>query len=168
MNLGSKEETTEKEYDVFRDSPLRYLGYTNEVGESFRYQFPRFVTPSYVVSFGYCVADAASNGYRAWTKYDNKDGSRSRGVETAIATGDTLLWQSLASVMIPGAIINLLVKASRQAVSSTTLLPTTVAAWLPTAVGLASVPFIVHPIDHAVDFAMDNTIREWVKVQEKS
>ena len=25
-------------YNVFRDSPLRYLGYANEIGESFRYQ----------------------------------------------------------------------------------------------------------------------------------
>ena len=25
-------------YNVFRDSPLRYMGYANEVGESFRYQ----------------------------------------------------------------------------------------------------------------------------------
>ncbi len=26
------------EYNVFRDSPLRYMGYANEIGESFRYQ----------------------------------------------------------------------------------------------------------------------------------
>lgn len=27
-----------KPYNVFRDSPLRYMGYANEIGESFRYQ----------------------------------------------------------------------------------------------------------------------------------
>jgi len=25
-------------YNIFRDSALRYMGYANEVGESFRYQ----------------------------------------------------------------------------------------------------------------------------------
>ena len=27
-----------EEYNVFRDSALRYMGYANEIGESFRYQ----------------------------------------------------------------------------------------------------------------------------------
>ena len=29
---------TSEQYNIFRESPLRYLGYANEVGESFRYQ----------------------------------------------------------------------------------------------------------------------------------
>ena len=50
---------TTKEVDIYRDTLVRYLGYTNEVGESFRYVVPWFVVPSYVISFGYCCADTA-------------------------------------------------------------------------------------------------------------
>jgi hypothetical protein len=53
-------------YNVFRHSFLRYAGYANEVGESFRYQYPRFVGPSYFIAFGYCCADAATTGYSAY------------------------------------------------------------------------------------------------------
>ena len=36
--MGSKSESSKEPYNIFRDSALRYLGYANEVGESFRYQ----------------------------------------------------------------------------------------------------------------------------------
>ena len=32
----SGEEVSKKEVDIYRDTPLRYLGYANEVGEAFR------------------------------------------------------------------------------------------------------------------------------------
>jgi hypothetical protein len=35
---GSATKPKEGEYNIFRDSALRYMGYANEVGESFRYQ----------------------------------------------------------------------------------------------------------------------------------
>lgn len=153
------------EYNVFRDSPLRLMGYCNEIGESFRYQMPRFVIPSYVLSFGYCAMDAASTGYQTWNGTAAKPTSRSKETETAIATFDTLLWQSLASVMIPGAAINLIVRASRLAMTSSraAVLPATVVTWLPTFCGIGSIPFIVHPIDDFVDLLLDNTTRTFVK-----
>ena len=33
----SDAENNSSEYNVFRDSPLRYVGYANEIGESFRH-----------------------------------------------------------------------------------------------------------------------------------
>ena len=40
--MSNKDEHNDKkaeaEYNVFRDSTLRYMGYANEIGESFRYQ----------------------------------------------------------------------------------------------------------------------------------
>jgi fission process protein 1 len=163
---SEKEETNNKPYDIFRDSPLRYLGYANEVGESFRYQFPRFVVPSYAVAFGYCLADAGTTGYNTW-KAGLKDSSRSTTTEitslVAIDTVDTLLWQSLASVAIPGATINMIVRACRVAVSRSPMMAFPVmVTWLPTAVGLGSVPFIIHPIDRGVDWLMDSTFRQWL------
>uniref|UniRef100_A0A7S2UT13 Mitochondrial fission process protein 1 n=1 Tax=Attheya septentrionalis TaxID=420275 RepID=A0A7S2UT13_9STRA len=163
--VDGKIETSEKKYNVFRDSPLRYMGYANEIGESFRYQFPKIVAPSYMLAFGYCFLDSASTGYDEWNKEDNGKSERSREVRTALATFDTLLWQTFASVTIPGATINMIVRASRFAVSRVAL-PVTIVKWLPTAIGIGSIPLIIHPIDDLVDYSMDNSIRKWMKEEE--
>jgi hypothetical protein len=34
----------QSEYNVFRDSYLRYMGYANEIGESFRYQVSEYTS----------------------------------------------------------------------------------------------------------------------------
>jgi fission process protein 1 len=81
---------------------------------------------------------------------------------TAVNAFDTLLWQVLASVMLLGATINAIVKACRFAVSRTSLLPVALAAWMPTGVGLASIPIIIKPIDNAVDYLLENTTRHWI------
>ena len=155
----------DKSYNIFRDSSLRYAGYANEVGESFRYQFPKAVMPSYVIAFGYCCADAASTGCGVFSASNLPEEQKSVRVRNAIrATADTLLWQSLASVMIPGVVINLTVKASRFAVRrSPVILPLFFAEWVPTATGLGSIPFIVKPIDQSVDSLLDNSTRRWWK-----
>jgi fission process protein 1 len=151
------------EYNVFRHSLLRYAGYANEIGESFRYQFPRFVTPSYIVAFGYCFADSFMTGWSTWNNpKQGNEHERSIWNDTVRATADTLLWQTLASVMIPGATINLIVKASRLAIRKSPLaLPVFVSKWSPTVVGISSIPVIVHPIDDAVDVLLDNSTRQW-------
>ncbi|CAJ1936379.1 unnamed protein product [Cylindrotheca closterium] len=158
--MEESKDSKDKKYDIFRDSPLRYLGYANEIGESFRYQFPKFVAPSYVVAFGYCFADAATSGYDNY-QTGIQSGSTTAKVDSLVATADTLIWQSLASVMIPGATINMVVKASGFAVlRSPVTFPVAVAKWIPTVTGLASIPGIITPIDHGVDFFMNNTFRK--------
>eukprot|EP00527_Entomoneis_sp_CCMP2396_P000207 CAMPEP_0198139240 /NCGR_PEP_ID=MMETSP1443-20131203/2590_1 /TAXON_ID=186043 /ORGANISM="Entomoneis sp., Strain CCMP2396" /LENGTH=179 /DNA_ID=CAMNT_0043801317 /DNA_START=236 /DNA_END=775 /DNA_ORIENTATION=- len=161
----SKDQQSDESYDIYRDSLVRYLGYANEVGESFRYQFPRFVTPSYVIAFGYCAADSISKGYSTWTANPEavaaEDSTRIH--DTARATLDTLMWQSLASVAIPGATINTIVKASRWAIrrsSPMVVLPALAIEWIPTAMGLGSIPLIIRPIDEGVDYLMDHTARK--------
>eukprot|EP00798_Chlamydomonas_sp_ICE-L_P024578 gene24578-10190_t len=39
--------------DIFREPPLRFLGYANEIGEAFRIAMPKLFTPSYIISFAY-------------------------------------------------------------------------------------------------------------------
>lgn len=152
-----KERTT---YNVFRDSGLRYLGYANEVGESFRYQFPKFVIPSYILSFGYVCADAINSGHIAYIDAI-LDESRSAMLDSTVATFDTLIWQSLASVVIPGATINATVRASRFALSrAPVVVPTTLATWIPTMLGLCCIPIIIQPIDRGVDIILDSTYRQ--------
>jgi mitochondrial fission process protein 1 len=161
-DINGETTITRDNYNVFRDSPLRYAGYANEVGESFRYQFPRFVVPSYAIAFGYCFADAATTGWKAYRKEIKNDGSGDKGAlrHATVGAFDTLLWQSLASVAIPGACINILVKAARFSVQKSPIgLPFMLATWLPTATGLGSIPFIIHPIDRFVDYLLDNTVR---------
>ena len=57
-----------KEVDIWRDTPVRLLGYANECGESFRYIFPKLVVPSYILSTGYCFCDVADKAAKTWKK----------------------------------------------------------------------------------------------------
>ena len=147
-----------KEVDLFRDTPIRYLGYANEVGESFKPIFPRFVMPSYGIAFAYVGADAIDKTLKA--KKDGKD------INTVARIGvDALLWQTLASVLIPGKFINLVtaggVKLFQSELKVIKSLPKSVRTWSPTMIVIVTIPFIIHPIDHAVDTLFDNTLRKW-------
>lgn len=62
---------------------------------------------------------------------------------------DTLVWQGLASVAIPGLVINRLCAGSRVLLNrcAVRLLSQQARKWAVTGVGLASIPMIIHPID---------------------
>ncbi|KAK1948587.1 Mitochondrial fission process protein 1 [Phytophthora citrophthora] len=150
-----------KEDDIWRDSLLRYLGYANEVGESFRPIAPRLVVPSYVVAFGYVLGDTFDKATKTHNEAVAGDvPSRKRNVLVATATVDTLAWQTLASVVIPGFTINRVVAVSSFAVQKAVKNSPVVRRWAPTAIGLGVIPLIIHPIDSLVDWAMDNTVRK--------
>lgn len=153
----SRTKTPEVESNIFRDSLWRYLGYANEVGESFRYLFPRLVGPSYAVAFGYCLADATYSGYRTYQRSDATRG--------ALQFADTMLWQTLASVMIPGGVIFGIVRSTRLTLSAVARSPHPL---IPTAVGLASIPVIIRPIDALVDVLLDHTTRQWMSSRDFS
>ncbi|VDK71864.1 unnamed protein product, partial [Anisakis simplex] len=143
--------------------------YANEVGESFRALIPvNFVRLSYVVSFGYVCADTADKSRKSLRlKYASEE-ERCKAVGlTAI---DTLLWQSFASVIVPGFTINRLCALTAKLLSVTTSLPLPIRKWTTTAIGLCSIPFIVKPIDTAVEVAMDSSIRKYypkIAIDEK-
>lgn len=83
-----------KEKNIFRDTVLRFLGYANEVGESFRYQLPRMVRPSYIVAFSYVGADALYCAYRHSEKNQKTIGNKVERVHAAVVGFDALVWQS--------------------------------------------------------------------------
>lgn len=58
-------QSTTKEIDVWRDTPIRLFGYANEIGESFRYIFPAAYKPSYMLASGYCFCDVVDKAYKA-------------------------------------------------------------------------------------------------------
>jgi mitochondrial fission process protein 1 len=55
-----------KPYDIWRDSPLRFAGYCNEVGEAFAPIYPKFLLPSYILSVGYVLGDTFDKTYIAY------------------------------------------------------------------------------------------------------
>lgn len=56
-----------KEFDIYRDSLLRYCGYANEVGESFRPVVPKlFVHLSYAVAVMYVLAECGDKSRKIY------------------------------------------------------------------------------------------------------
>eukprot|EP00798_Chlamydomonas_sp_ICE-L_P024577 gene24577-10189_t len=159
---------------------------------------PNLLVPSYIVSFAYVFGDVFDKGRKQFLNDNHK-------ITTAliVKTFDTLLWQSLASVILPGWVIHKVVDVSANAVHrvfpgkdllilASVILP----GWvfhkvvdistnafkgcsqarkdmilgglvstkaIPVVLGLATIPFIVKPIDHAVEVGMDRTIRQTYK-----
>jgi Ca2+-binding EF-hand superfamily protein len=80
---GAKKAVEEEEYDIWRDSLLRYLGYSNELGEALRPVLPAAYLASYCLAFAYVFADSIDKGGRA----DKK--KRLRDAKNTFLTMDT-------------------------------------------------------------------------------
>ncbi|KAF0301168.1 Mitochondrial fission process protein 1 [Amphibalanus amphitrite] len=78
---------------------------------------------------------------------------------------DTLLWQALASVIVPGFTINRVCAATFWALGRGSRLPLAARKRLTTAAGLAVIPLIVRPIDVLVDATLDRTYRKVAHVE---
>ena len=75
----------------------------------------------------------------------------------AIVSLDTFTWQMLASVFWPGSFIRCVVNATALGLAVAHV----DAEWakaIPTAAGLAAIPFIVKPIDGTIDLAMEKSV----------
>ncbi|KAM9330796.1 mitochondrial fission process protein 1 [Gastrophryne carolinensis] len=145
--------------DLYRDTWVRYLGYANEVGESFRALIPKsLVWATYGVATAYVTADAADKGKKAAEA--NKE-SPGRTKDVTVAVIDTFVWQALASVAIPGFTINRLCAASLYIMGRVTRWPLPVRKWATTAIGLSAIPVIITPIDRSVDILLDASLRKF-------
>mmetsp|Transcript_37080 Transcript_37080/g.37754 ORF Transcript_37080/g.37754 Transcript_37080/m.37754 type:complete len:160 (+) Transcript_37080:120-599(+) len=145
-----------KGYDVWRHSPLRYLGYANELGESLKPIYPRLLVPSYIIAFAYVFGDTAD---KSLTELQNNPKDRWTVMKTTI---DTLCWQTLASVLIPGFTINRVVALTEFSLKKTSLVHPVLIRGSPTAIGITIIPIIVHPIDSAVEYGMNQTLRPFM------
>ncbi|KAK1195799.1 MTFP1 protein, partial [Pygoscelis papua] len=83
-----------------------------------------------------------------------------QATRVGVAVVDTFVWQSLASVAIPGVTINRLCAASLALLGALTRWPLPLRRWTTTALGLAAIPLIITPIDRTVDFLMDSSLRK--------
>lgn len=151
--------TEDKEVDIYRDTPLRLLGYANEVGEAFRALVSvQLVRLSYGVASTYVLADTYDKAKKMDRSLPASDVSKTSKV--AVAAIDTLLWQAFASVIIPGFTINRICAASLVGLArAAPHIALNTRKWMTTGLGLGVIPFIVHPIDSFVHYAMDNTTR---------
>lgn len=146
--------------DMYRDTPLRYMGYANEVGEAFRPIIPKMVAPSYGVAILYVLADARDKATKAYNLSAAASPAGTADLALVVEQGgDCLIWQLAASVFIPGFVIHQVVHFLGWALKQSPSVPALAKIWVPTLCGLAVIPFIIHPIDHGVDFVMDRTIR---------
>ncbi|XP_015672931.1 mitochondrial fission process protein 1 [Protobothrops mucrosquamatus] len=152
--------------DLYRDTWVRYLGYANEVGESFRALVPvSVVWASYGVATAYVTADAVDKGKKAAAAATPQEEGRT--TQAAVAVVDTFIWQALASVAIPGFTINRICAGSLYLMGRLTHWPLPARKWTTTAIGLTAIPFIIKPIDRSVDFLMDSSLRKLYKSEKK-
>jgi fission process protein 1 len=112
--------------------------------------------PSYLVAFGYVGADTMHKVLQA----------RSSGLPQNQVTRvgiDVLVWQTLASVIIPGQIIHMITAGAGKVFKSPYVkaCPPMLRSWGPTVIGLSAIPLIIHPVDAAVDYLLDETLRKW-------
>lgn len=61
---------SQDELDIFKDTSLRFLGYTNEVGEAFRSLIPRpLVNATYAIAAAYALSDSVHKGHATYNVY---------------------------------------------------------------------------------------------------
>ncbi|KAH7985649.1 hypothetical protein HPB51_026783 [Rhipicephalus microplus] len=146
---------------------LLFSGYANEVGEAFRsLVHVNVVRLSYAVASAYVVVDTADKVLKAdKVKCPDAKAHRNKLFNTAV---DTLVWQALASVIIPGFTINRVCALSLFLLKRYSSMPLNACKWTTTGVGLGCIPFIVSPIDHGVHVLMDKTLRQWLHAKESS
>lgn len=138
----------------------RWMAYASEGTEPFRPVASKwFVRSGYALSFLYVLSDIGVRTRLTWLETHSKQ-------KATVVFGDTLVFHSLASLVIPAVFIHQIVHGSSKLVSkmsSITRYPR-VAGLAPTIIGLCSIPFVVGPIDHGVEFAMDKTLRQYYEV----
>lgn len=132
------------------------------------------VRATYAIAFGYVILDVIDKGRKTYKKENEqlsikKDfGSKKEtpAFKTAKIATDCFLWQTFASVLVPGYTINRICKLSTFLLNKTNVKAIVRAnKVLTTAVGLSSIPFIIHPIDHGCHVVMDKTIRPFFGIE---
>lgn len=125
------------------------------------------VRASYGAAFGYVFADVIDKAQKTYARESaiqtSQDSPRKKTLKVA---SDCLLWQTFASVLLPGFTINRICKLSLYLMNKSNVKPLIQSSKvLTTGIGLLSIPLIIHPIDHAVHVAMDKTVRPAIGVE---
>jgi len=124
---------------------MSWLAYTNDVSD-----FCCNSQTKIEIHLIYCVRHVQ----KSWAT------DTERKTQVLYAVVDTVIWQGLASVAVPGFTINRICYLSNILLRNTTSLLPGTRKWTVTAIGLSAIPFIIHPIDRAVDLLMNRTFRQ--------
>ena len=129
----------------------RPMAYASELGESIRPLVSGNVVKGlYLVSWLYVIIDTFAKSIIV------RDQGRKKMLYYAM---DTAIWHTFASMALPAFTIHSLVKYSGK-ISKYCLNPASkLGRYGPTALGALSIPFIIHPLDHFTDWAMDRSLR---------
>lgn len=164
-----------KETDIFRHTPLRYLGYANEVGEAFRYNIKtRTLVLAYVVSAGYIAGDTIDKTYKSYKKLNIKNDKEQYNKSNNILIKNTSIikdkntnslmyhvvksgalsftWQVLATELIPALIVYQVVKLTKNVIKNNNTL---YGKYIPTIIGLSLIPMFPYTVDPMIDNIFD-------------
>jgi hypothetical protein len=134
----------------------RPLAYASEVGESFRKIFPWLVKPLYALSIGYVFGDIGIKYYEV---------SHKNFEFRKWFLADLSLWHLSASLVLPAVVINRYIHTLAWMLAKTNV-SHRVLKIVPTLTALCLIPFIVHPLDHFTDYALDATFRKYVDYKQ--
>ncbi|KAH9503157.1 hypothetical protein Btru_070111 [Bulinus truncatus] len=134
--------------DPFREIPVRFIGYGMAFGECAKYNFgQRTVDLCNTVGCVYIVVHAVKNGVDAG------------GSNMLIKMLDTLIFDGIASAIIPSFIAYHVCGITARTLGDINNLPRPVYKWGPFVLGVCSVLLLSTYIDDFVDKLMDQTIR---------
>ncbi len=150
-----------EEANVWRDTPLRYLGYADEFGEAMApYIGHKAVTGSYVLSSLYALVDVATASHRVYHR--NRDLSpQGRIRKTLTEALDSTLFHLAATVFVPALMIKYLRQGISRAMNHHTI-PASIGRFrtsIATLAGILAIPLISKPVDKVIDGIMDWTYR---------
>ena len=152
---ATSKSTTSTANDLFSNrnmQRIRPIAYASEVGESFRPITSLFLVRFlYGVSWGYIFLDTGLN--------IRKLGDKSFEIKS-LTFFDTFTWHILASLVLPATTIHAIVGQSKKIITKINIKNKNILKFGPTFMGLCSIPFIIHPLDHLTDYFMDNTLRK--------
>ena len=131
---------------------IRYAAYSSDVGEALRPVIPRWAVNSfYGISFGYVGGDVA---YSGWLEKERG----SSDMMIARQCTETTLFQLVASLAIPTAVIHTVVHQTHSALKKWPKAPAPLARWGPSAAGMICMPFLPlvdEPVEHATEYLFD-------------
>ncbi|AYV75601.1 MAG: mitochondrial fission process protein 1 [Terrestrivirus sp.] len=161
-------------YDVNKIREIvRPAAYTSEVGEAFRpLVHVGIVNTAYAISILYVIADTVVHTMSINQKLQNDKkfehlSNDQKNTNTIVNCVDKAVWHTFASMIFPAASVHTIVKFSGKGYlyGMKKMLPQVLNAIKYTrvgsvATGLLAIPFIIHPLDHLTDYAMDNSMRK--------
>lgn len=135
----------------------RYLAYTSDVGESFRpVVAPKTVTAAYGISWAYLIGDVVYESWKAKGRASEMAPDHVSQV-VGLTFAKRAIFQATASMLLPSLTIHSIVKYTALFIKKQGIQNIRVRQWLPSALGLGTIPFLPFLFDEPVEHLTDST-----------